>query len=755
MKKYISIFLAAAMVFSSSLAGAETIYENVTEETVTKGVTYEKISMFSEFGWTRANVIKIDLTDPNPSVRVLVSPEGSSHLSTVMTMAETSGAKAAVNGDFFNFSSGETNMLGMVYQDGTLISTPAKDNQPSFILTEDNKVLFDYFSFSGTLIADNTSLCDYYSTTELYQVNKKPLTTGAITMITSAWGNSVSVPSYCYAMVTEPSDEEGKYRMTSYSWGGESVSIPQGGAVFIANYQINGFLNTNFAIGDEIGVEFSITPDVGKIKEASGGNTVIVKDGQVYPFTNNITGNNQRTAMGLSKSGNTLVLVTIDGRESDCVGMTQTQLAEFMIALGCDSAINFDGGGSTTMVAENRMTGSLEVKNSVSSLRKVSTAVGVFSSASSNNVVSGGKMTLSSDAIVLGDSTRAEAVFYDENFNNISSSVVYSCSDPYAVINGNKIMPTSVGEHTIYATSGSVTLESKITVLDNIFAINVYPEVVSTDSADKALTVTAYDRSGKSAVIDPSLVTFTPSASVSLSGNTVKKGSGKGTVTAQYNSLTSICVVNGEKYERGYDEKANDSFEGTIPYATEIAVTGELSAKKLIGRFSVNKTLSALNGQDVYALSKISDPMGILSFYRNVNGFTERTIDNTKIVTISNSTSSSFRLTDSSAWGKLKTVCENLTEKNLIIMTNSPIYKMNDGEQEVFNSFTEKLAENGKNVFVVTCGEKSEVTVNNNVRYIYLGSLGQGNIASVDYDTNTNKFVKFYISGDNIRYNFE
>jgi hypothetical protein len=291
--------------------------------------------------------------------------------------------------------------------------------------------------------------------------------------------------------------------------------------------------------------------------------------------------------------------------------------------------------------------------------------------------------------------------------------------------------------------------------LDNIFAINIYPEVVSTDSADKALTVTAYDRSGKSAVIDPSLVTFTPSASVSLSGNTVKKGSGKGTVTAQYNSLTSICVVNGEKYERGYDAKANDSFEGTIPYATEIAVTGELSAKKLIGRFSVNKTLSALNGQDVYALSKISDPMGILSFYRNVNGFTERTIDNTKIVTISNSTSSSFRLTDSSAWGKLKTVCENLTEKNLIIMTNSPIYKMNDGEQEVFNSFTEKLAENGKNVFVVTCGEKSEVTVNNNVRYIYLGSLGQGNIASVDYDTNTNKFVKFYISGDNIRYNFE
>ncbi|MBP3943708.1 phosphodiester glycosidase family protein [Sphingobacteriaceae bacterium WQ 2009] len=54
-----------------------------------------------------------------------------------------------------------------------------------------------------------------------------------------------------------------------------------------------------------------------------------------------------RTALGITAK-NTLIAVTVDGRSSQSQGLTIAQLSDLMEALGCISAINFDGGGSTT-----------------------------------------------------------------------------------------------------------------------------------------------------------------------------------------------------------------------------------------------------------------------------------------------------------------------------------------------------------------------------------------------------------------------
>ena len=58
-----------------------------------------------------------------------------------------------------------------------------------------------------------------------------------------------------------------------------------------------------------------------------------------------------RTAIGIADQGKTLVLLVIDGRrEAWSVGMSSQELAVAMIELGCQSALNLDGGGSSTMV---------------------------------------------------------------------------------------------------------------------------------------------------------------------------------------------------------------------------------------------------------------------------------------------------------------------------------------------------------------------------------------------------------------------
>lgn len=65
------------------------------------------------------------------------------------------------------------------------------------------------------------------------------------------------------------------------------------------------------------------------------------------------TNRHPRTAVGLTKN-NHLISVVVDGRTNESFGMTTTEMAEVMKALGCISAMNFDGGGSSTAWIKNR-----------------------------------------------------------------------------------------------------------------------------------------------------------------------------------------------------------------------------------------------------------------------------------------------------------------------------------------------------------------------------------------------------------------
>lgn len=61
------------------------------------------------------------------------------------------------------------------------------------------------------------------------------------------------------------------------------------------------------------------------------------------------TARHPRTALGLSQDKKKLILAVVDGRQTSSVGMTCAELANLMENLGAYDAVNFDGGGSTTM----------------------------------------------------------------------------------------------------------------------------------------------------------------------------------------------------------------------------------------------------------------------------------------------------------------------------------------------------------------------------------------------------------------------
>ena len=60
-----------------------------------------------------------------------------------------------------------------------------------------------------------------------------------------------------------------------------------------------------------------------------------------------------RTAMGLSADRRTAWLVVVDGRQVLSGGATLPEMTEIFRRLGAADALNFDGGGSTTMVLDD------------------------------------------------------------------------------------------------------------------------------------------------------------------------------------------------------------------------------------------------------------------------------------------------------------------------------------------------------------------------------------------------------------------
>lgn len=94
------------------------------------------------------------------------------------------------------------------------------------------------------------------------------------------------------------------------------------------------------------------------LQHAVGGDSgYLVKDG--IAITTDAEGGchsedspNPRTAIGLKEDGS-IVMVVVDGRTEISNGLVLTDLAQYMLSRGCVTAINLDGGGSSSMSIKN------------------------------------------------------------------------------------------------------------------------------------------------------------------------------------------------------------------------------------------------------------------------------------------------------------------------------------------------------------------------------------------------------------------
>ena len=98
--------------------------------------------------------------------------------------------------------------------------------------------------------------------------------------------------------------------------------------------------------GTVLKLSTATTPELTGVRTAIGGGPTLVADSKVRTLSGS-QGRAPRTALGWNK--NTIYLVVVDGRQrSIYVGMSLPELADYMARLGCEEAMNLDGGGSTT-----------------------------------------------------------------------------------------------------------------------------------------------------------------------------------------------------------------------------------------------------------------------------------------------------------------------------------------------------------------------------------------------------------------------
>jgi hypothetical protein len=100
-----------------------------------------------------------------------------------------------------------------------------------------------------------------------------------------------------------------------------------------------------------------------KMVTAIGGGPVLVHNGQVR-ITNKeeimfVSGENDRhprTAMGYTKDGKLIILMTEGRNPGVAEGMTLKQQAEVLLSLGCAEGLNLDGGGSSCLLLNGKET---------------------------------------------------------------------------------------------------------------------------------------------------------------------------------------------------------------------------------------------------------------------------------------------------------------------------------------------------------------------------------------------------------------
>lgn len=276
---------------------------------------------------------------------------------TVSSMARRRGAKAAVNAGFFVIGTRLDGMpAGILKIEEDWYSDPRSPRGALGWSKDGPKAVIGRLKMKWELLIDGTRL-------PISGINR-PQRDSSTVLYTAAFHRST---------LTDPggreySIDEGRLVATA----GNDSEIPEGGFVYWVgpSAQLD---RTHLKPGQAVTVDAQLLPQGESDEEASrrrwgeahfivGGAGVLIRaNRKVDDFAPGrlrdgfVRNKHPRTAVGL-RADSVWVVAVVDGRQpGKSVGMTLSEMADLMHSLGCQDALNLDGGGSSTFFFQGKV----------------------------------------------------------------------------------------------------------------------------------------------------------------------------------------------------------------------------------------------------------------------------------------------------------------------------------------------------------------------------------------------------------------
>ena len=480
MKNRILLLISIIAILIQSISFANSIiFKKESTEIISSGVTLTNYEILTEDGWVLAHVLCADTEDEYTKINIINSEEGTSKLSSTMAMAKANDTLAAINADFFSGKSGKGHSIGLSINDGKFITSNSEENTnntkqqfASMFFTEEGAFV-DYFHGNITLLVDDNEY-------EVNCFNKYTAYTDVPAIYTTDWGK-YSIGSTETLAVTEFVVEDNK--VIEIRENQEPCEIPENGFVIMCTGSIAQEIKDSIKKKTTVEYKINYSPDVSKIKLAISGGAILIENGIIpEEYSHAVNGRNPRTCIGIDKSEKEVYLIAIDGRIQSSIGMTMQEMSEFLKSINIYTAINLDGGGSTTMVAKKL--GNIELSEintpSGGTERLVSNAVGLVSSAPDAENLYGLEIKIDETNIFQGEKRKVSVIGYNKYYNavDLTDEEVewdYDGVDLEFTESG-EVTGNTVGEATIIAKVGNVKGKLEINILSPVNEIVVYPK---------------------------------------------------------------------------------------------------------------------------------------------------------------------------------------------------------------------------------------------------------------------------------------
>ena len=396
----LAVLTAFGAVTSAALSGAAPAGAAAAGTEIAPGVTYEQLDIPAAKGTAHAHVLSVDLR--NRHVRLdLLHPGAVAARATVSALADSAGAVAGVNGDFFDIT--ETQHPGVAatgasdgpaIASGQVLKAAVPDGQrfgpalPPGTTTKDvlgvgadRRARLDSLALKGWIRAPGMRL-------PLGGLNQFALPVGSVGAFTSRWGSVSRVRATCGTDTdraapcsTDTYEVTVRHgRVVSASDAPGSGAIAPGTTVLVGR-ETGARQLREFRTGEQVTVRHRLVAAASRIpyRFAVGGYPVL-SHGQPLPGLDDVT-SAVRTAVGIADGGRRLLLLALDGAPEYRSGLTVAEVAATLRTLGAADGFSLDGGGSTTLVTREPGAATVSVRNHPTggTERPVPNGIGVFS----------------------------------------------------------------------------------------------------------------------------------------------------------------------------------------------------------------------------------------------------------------------------------------------------------------------------------------------------------------------------------------